>query len=137
MARRYGLFALGALLAALAAAVPAQAHHSFAMFDFSKTVTVRGEVKEFQWTNPHVVLWVVGTTSPGAAPESWAVELTSPGNLTRMGWSKRTLNPGDRVEVDFSPLRDGKHGGGFRSVKLPSGQVMTANLRDLEKPGGQ
>ena len=137
MARRYGLFALGALLAALAAAVPAQAHHSFAMFDFSKTVTVRGEVKEFQWTNPHVVLWVVGTTSPGAAPEPWAVELTSPGNLTRMGWSKRTLNPGDRVEVDFSPLRDGKHGGGFRSVKLPSGQVMTANLRDLEKPGGR
>ena len=129
--------AAGALLLSTALAAPALAHHSFAMFDFSRTVSLKGEVKEFQWTNPHVILWIVGSPGPGVAPDEWTVELTSPGNLTRMGWTKRTLNPGDKVEVDFSPLRDGKHGGGFRRVTLANGQVMTASLRDLEHPGGQ
>ena len=116
----------------------ALAHHSFAMFDFSRTITLKGEVKEFQWTNPHVILWVVGSAAPGAAPEAWAIELTSPGNLTRLGWTKRSLKTGDRVLVDLNPLRDGGHGGGFRKVTLTdTGHVLVANLRDQERPGLQ
>ena len=129
--------AIAAVLIGSAAGAPADAHHSFAMFDFSKTVTLKGEVKEFQWTNPHVILWVVGSRGDGAAPEEWTVELTSPGNLTRMGWTKRSLNPGDKVQVDFNPLRDGKHGGGFRSATLANGTVLTANQRDLDRQGAQ
>ncbi len=81
----------------------ALAHHSFAMFDFSKTTTLKGTVKDFQWTNPHVTLWVVGAPAAGGAAELWTAELTSPGNLTRLGWTKRSLKTGDRVVLDINP----------------------------------
>ncbi len=127
--------ALAAALGAGLPAAPAQAHHSFAMFDFSRTVTLKGVVKELQWTNPHVILWVETTPVDGAVPEVWSAELTSPGNLTRNGWTKRTLKPGDRVEVDVSPLRDGGKGGGFRKVLLvDTGQVITSDLRAQGRP---
>lgn len=124
------------LALALALAGPAEAHHSFAMFDPAKVVTVKGTVKEFQWSNPHVVLWLYADAAEGAQPELWSVELTSPGNLTRMGWSKHSLNPGDKIEVSFNPLRDGAHGGGFiKATVLATGQVLAGSLRDLETPG--
>lgn len=114
----------------------ALAHHSFAMFDFTKTVTMTGEVKEFRWTNPHVILLVSGTPPGAKAPEVWSMELTSPGNLTRVGFSRHSFKPGDRIELDFHPLRDGQHGGAFRKAKLlETGQVLTSNLREAEKPG--
>jgi len=113
-----------------------RAHHSFAMFDFSKTVVVKGTVKEFRWTNPHVVLIVTGTVPGGEAAQDWTTELTSPGNLTRIGWTRHSFNAGDRVELQLNPLRDGKHGGAFtQATLLDSGKVMTSNLREAEKPG--
>ncbi len=123
-----------AVMALLAAPVPA--HHSFAMFDFNNTVTFKATVKEFRWTNPHVVLLVEGSPTAGAAPEVWSMELTSPGNLTRIGWTRRSFKPGDRIELEFNPLRDGKHGGAFKKATfLEGGQVLTSNLREAEKPG--
>jgi hypothetical protein len=120
----------------LAGSVPALAHHSFAMFDFANTVTRNGTVREFRWTNPHVVLLVTTVPKAGAAEELWSMELTSPGNLTRMGWSRHSFKPGDRIELKFNPLRNGSHGGAFREAKLlDTGQVLTSSLRDAEKPG--
>jgi hypothetical protein len=120
----------------LGVAAPALAHHSFAMFDTTKMVTVTGTVKEFQWSNPHAVLLVVTEAPESGAPDLWTLELTSPGNLTRSGWTRHSLNPGDKVEVQFNPLRDGTHGGGFNQVKLlATGQVLTSTLQDLSKPG--
>ena len=117
---------------------PAVAHHSFAMFDTTKTVTLNGTVKDFQWTNPHVVLWVLAETADGAAPEEWTVELTSPGNLTRMGWSRHSLTAGDKVAIEISPLRDGTHGGSLRKAMVAAtGQVLTASPKELDKPGVQ
>jgi hypothetical protein len=117
----------------LAAAPAALAHHSFAMFDFSKSEKLKGVIKEFQWTNPHVIVWVVASPQPGqaGAEEVWSLELTSPGNLTRGGWTRHSLKPGDRVEVEFAPLRDGQHGGAFtRAVLSDTGEVLSANLRE-------
>jgi Family of unknown function (DUF6152) len=126
---------LGALLAA---DLPASAHHSFAMFDFTKVVTITGTVKEFQWTNPHVVLWVNVEGKDPKSPEAWWLEMTSPGNLTRGGWSRRVLNPGDKVVVELNPLRNGKLGGALIKVTISAtGQVFSTNLRDMEKPGLQ
>lgn len=126
------------LVAALAVTLPAAAHHSFAMFDFNNTMTVKGTVKEFRWTNPHVALLVELEPKPGAAPEVWSMELTSPGNLTRGGWSRHSFKPGDKIELEFNPLRDGKHGGAFRKATvLDTGQVWSSNLRAAEKPGLQ
>ncbi len=117
------------------AAGPSFAHHSFAMFDTTKVVTIDGTVKDFQWTNPHVVLWVLVEAADGK-PEEWTLELTSPGNLTRMGWSRRSLTPGDKVAVELNPLRDGAHGGSLRKVTVAAtGQVLTSNQKELEKPG--
>jgi hypothetical protein len=126
----------GALLGEFAVVLTAGAHHSFAMFDFSNTQTIKATVKEFRWTNPHVLLLVEAAPKPGAAPEVWSMELTSPGNLTRVGWSRLSFKPGDRIELEFNPLRDGKHGGAFRKATLlDTGQVLTSNLRAAEKPG--
>ncbi|WP_404713734.1 DUF6152 family protein [Sphingomonas sp. MMS24-J13] len=122
-------------LLVFAFAAPASAHHSFAMFDPARTVTLNGTIKEFRWVNPHVSLFVLAD-HPGAAPELWAVELTSPGNLTRLGWTRKSLAPGDKVTVEVNPLRDGQKGGGFRKLTLVStGQVLVARLIDIEKNG--
>src|ERR1700722_6853708 len=123
------------LVLAAALAVPASGHHSFAMFDFTNTVELSATVKEFRWTNPHVVLLVEASPKPGAPAEVWSMELTSPGNLTRMGWSRKSFKPGDHIELQFNPLRDGRHGGAFRQARLESGQVLSSSVRDAEKPG--
>lgn len=131
-------FRIPMALAALTVALPVAAHHSFAMFDFSKTMTVKGTVTEFRWTNPHVALLVQLDPQAGASPEVWSMELTSPGNLTRGGWTRHSFKPGDRVELVFNPLRDGRHGGAFdKATILSTGQVISSDLRAAEKPGLQ
>ncbi len=125
-----------AFLAVLLASGAAWAHHSFAMFDFSRTLTIKGSVKEFQWANPHVILWVEPEGKPGEKPAPWFAELTSPGNLTRVGWDKRVFKGGDHIELVIHPLRDGKSGGAFKQATLTdTGKVWTSDLRAQEKPG--
>ena len=103
--------------------IPAFAHHSFAMFDADKKMTLEGTIKEFQWTNPHS--WILMNV-PNAAgqQEQWAIELGAPGGLARQGWVPKTLTPGMNVSVTIHPLRDGTHGGQFMAVKLPDGQML-------------
>ncbi len=96
----------------LAAAVPAMAHHSYAMFDRSRTVKISGTVKLFQWTNPHMYLWVTVTDDKGV-DTLYGIEGSSPNSLSRMGWNKHTLDPGDKVTVELQPLKDGRPGGFF------------------------
>ncbi|GAC1695284.1 MAG: hypothetical protein PVS2B3_05880 [Steroidobacteraceae bacterium] len=118
---------------ALTAAPPATAHHSFAMFDFDNTISCTATVKEFRWTNPHVTLLVEAAAKPGDPPQIWSLELTSPGNLTRIGWTHSSFKPGDRIELQFNPLRDGRHGGAFKQAKLASGQVLTSSVRNANE----
>ena len=117
--------AVGALTV-LAAAVPALAHHSFAMFDQKKVLTLEGTVTEFQWTNPHSFLEV--DVPQGAKAVHWSVELNSPNNLKRQGWTRGALKAGDRVTVRLNPLRSGQHGGLFLDVLTPSGKVLDSGL---------
>jgi hypothetical protein len=115
---------------------PAAAHHSFASYDHTKTLSLKGTVKTFQWTNPHVVIWIVVQPAGGGPQEEWSVETTSPGVLTRSGWTRHSVKVGDRVQVDFNPLRDGSHGGGLNSVTLlDTGEKLVANFAAQEKPG--
>ena len=99
-------------------AMPAFAHHSFAMFDAEKKVTLEGTVKEFQWTNPHS--WILMTVNN----EQWAIELGAPGGLARQGWVPKTLKPGMKVQTVIHPLRDGSTGGQFMAITLPDGTQM-------------
>ena len=130
---RLRLAALGVAFALVSSA--AWAHHSFAMFDFAKTTSIKGTVREFHWANPHAILWVdPEAKDPAKGP--WFAELTSPGNLTRVGWDKRAFKAGDRVELVIHPLRDGKSGGAFKQATLlDTGKVWTSDLRAQEKPG--
>jgi len=127
---------MGIMLAAMVSAgSPAVAHHSFAMYEPTKTLTFKGTVKSFQWTNPHVVLWVLVQPEDGGAPQEWSLETTSPGVLTRNGWTRQSLKTGDRVSVTFSPLRDGSRGGGLNSVTLlDTGQTLIPKF-GKEEPG--
>jgi hypothetical protein len=123
------LAAIVLAVAAAAACPPAYAHHSFAVYDRSKVLTLKGNVKSFQWTNPHCVIWVLVQPEGGGEPQEWSFETTSPGVLTRGGWTRNSVKPGDRVAVEFYALRDGSHGGGLSAVTLAdTGQKLTASF---------
>jgi hypothetical protein len=110
------------VVAALACGL-ATAHHSTAMFDFTKTVELTATVKDFQWTNPHT--WTIVTVAGNAkAAGEYGLEGMSPNYLSRNGWTKRTLKPGDQVTVTLHPLKDGRKGGFMVSAKLPDGSVI-------------
>jgi hypothetical protein len=114
-----------ALLASVAlfATGAALAHHSFAMFDRDKEVTLNGTVREFQWTNPHAFI-ELDVPDPAGKVEKWSVEMNSPNNLQRQGWKSTLLKTGDKVSVTLNPLRDGKKGGLFVAITLADGKVI-------------
>jgi hypothetical protein len=105
------------------AALPVAAHHSTAMFDFTRTVKIEGTIKDFQWTNPHT--WTIVTVGGKASVAGeYGLEGMSPNYLGRNGWSKRSLKPGDKVSLEVHPLKDGRKGGFMVSAKLPDGTVL-------------
>jgi hypothetical protein len=107
-------------------AIPALAHHSFAMFDQRRIMTLEGTVTEFQWTNPHAFIEIDAVA--GGTTQHWSIELNSPNNLKRQGWTRTALKRGDRVSLRMNPLRDGSHGGLFLDVRLPDGRVLDSGL---------
>ena len=101
----------------------AVAHHSFAMFDLGKNVTVEAAIKEVQFTNPHVWLQILVKDGDGVETE-WSIESGAPGMMLRNGWKPSTLKAGDKVTLTMHPLRNGKPGGSLVSVKVPDGRVL-------------
>jgi len=95
------------------------------MFDRTKQVTITGTVKEFNWTNPHASFAVI-VAKPDGTEEQWGVEMNSPNNLVREGWTRSTIKPGDKVTALINPLRDGKPGGVYVGITLPSGKYIGA-----------
>ena len=121
------------LTAIVAAAFTASAlaHHSFAMFDAQKTVTLEGTVKEFEWVNPHSWLRIMVNDEKAGRPVLWAVELSSPSRLVTMGMRADSMKAGDAVSVTIHPLKDGARGGQFIQAVLADGKkVLRANARD-------
>jgi Family of unknown function (DUF6152) len=102
---------------------PARAHHSFAMFDREKKVTLVGVVKDFQWTNPHSWIQVLVSDADGEATE-WSIECGSPNMMARQGWKSSTLKLGDKVALIIYPMRDGSKAGSLMSITLVDGTVL-------------
>jgi hypothetical protein len=120
---------IGTLIALAAAAAPARAHHSTSMYDRGAPLTFEAEVVEFRWVNPHSYLTVVEAgAASGAESKTWSVEMSSPGVLTRSGWTRRTFNPGDKIALTLGPLRNGDLGGIFMRATLADGTVMTYSV---------
>lgn len=111
------------LAAALLATQPAFAHHSFAMFDLTKEITLVGTVKEVQFTNPHVWIQVMVPDGKGGQTE-WSFELGAPGMLLRTGWKANTLKFGDMVTVVTHPARSGMSNGLLVRITIPDGRTL-------------
>jgi hypothetical protein len=109
------------LMAGLAA--PAAAHHSFAMFDTAKPLTLDGVVTSFEWTNPHAYIEVDVADGKGGQSH-WTIELGSPSILMRAGWKFSTLKKGDKITAVVSPLRNGEPGSLLQRVTLADGRVL-------------
>jgi hypothetical protein len=110
-------------LSSLSYGTAASAHHSFAMFDRSRTESLTGTVKELELINPHGWLRLMVPDANGALTE-WSVELGGAGQVQRTGLTESSVHPGDKVVVQIHPLRDGSYGGQFISVTLSNGQVL-------------
>jgi hypothetical protein len=112
---------LASLASALAAALPAQAHHSFpAEYDASKPVTLTGTVTKVEWTNPHIFIYIDVPDEKTGTPVNWALELGGPNSLLRLGWKRDSLKAGDMVTVDGSLARTVPHLANAKTI------VMTA-----------
>src|SRR6266566_3000789 len=98
-------------------------HHSFAMFDTTKAVTLAGTVTAFEWTNPHAYIELDVPGDAGAI-KHWTIELGSPSILQQSGWKYKDLKFGDKVTAVISPLRSEKPGGLLVQVTLPDGRVL-------------
>jgi hypothetical protein len=110
-------------------AAPASAHHSFAMFDTGKTITLKGTVKEYEWTNPHSWLRVMVADQASGKELQWALEMSSPARQATLGMTPDTVRPGDVVTVTFHPLKDGSRGGQFIQAILPNGKAAVRGER--------
>jgi len=120
--------ALAALhLAAVFVLAPpgASAHHSYAMFDSSSTRTVVGTVAKLEWKNPHVFLWVyVPKLGPSGGHDLWAFENGSPTGLSARGWTRESFKAGEKVTIDYWPLRNGAKGGHFERATWADGRKL-------------
>jgi hypothetical protein len=119
--RRQAAFA-AVLAGAIGFAGVAEAHHSYAMFDMTNTVTFEGTVKDYQWTNPHAWIEVMVSTPEGL--KQYSVEGNNLRVLSSAGWKFNTLKLGDKITVEMHPLRDGRPGGSLVSATLPDGRKL-------------
>jgi hypothetical protein len=115
--------AIAAAVAVSGAAAPAFAHHSFAMFDRTKEMTLVGTVKEFQWTNPHS--WIQINVPTNGKVVEWSIEGGSPNGLARKGWKSSTLKAGDKITVVVNPMKDGSNGASLKSVTTSDGKTLS------------
>lgn len=116
---------------AMAAAVPALAHHSFAaQYDANQPVTLKGTVTKVEWTNPHARFYIDVRDADGKVV-NWNLELASPNYLKRAGWSSSSLKEGDEVTVEGSLARSGANMANARTVTLPDGtRVFARSAQD-------
>jgi hypothetical protein len=105
-------------------AATAMAHHSFVAFNMNDQKTVTGTVKQVEWTNPHIWIWIDVPNDKGVA-ELYGFEGMSPNFLERRNWTRTTLKAGDKITVTYRPLRDGKNGGMFMDGRMTNGTILT------------
>ncbi len=120
------------LLFALVCSPLVRGHHSGAMFDDRKSITLVGTVRQFQWANPHC--WIQLTVpKEGEAAVEWSIEMGSTTELYRSGWRPTTISVGQRISVVVHPARDGSAGALFVSATGDDGSPIGKSARDTSK----
>ena len=118
---------LAAGLVAAMLATNVSAHHSYAMFDGARVVTINATIAKLEWTNPHVFVWAyVANPAAPSGYDLYAFENGSTNVLARRGWSKQVLPAGQEIVLEYWPLRDGRKGGHLKSLKFADGRELQA-----------
>ena len=122
------LFRIALAGAAMAVAAPVLAHHSYAMFDKSREIEMANAVVvEWQWTSPHVWLYVMVPINGKTV--RYSIEGGNPGLMRRQGFGKGSMSPGDKITVYVSPLKSGQPGGAINAVKLANGTLLGERMK--------
>src|ERR1700733_15152079 len=130
VSRKIALMAAGLILSFGGIAA---AHHSGAAYDMEHLRTTEGTVKTVKWNNPHLTFVIDCDAKDGAPAQTLVFEVSSPGVLTRSGWTKRSLQPGDHAAFHYAPLRDGNPGGFLLRVKLQGGQELSFSFQPSDQ----
>ena len=128
-------FACRYLSAAVAvlATLPSLAHHSYVMFDTSKSVTVSGTAAKFEWTNPHIFLWVyVPDKTQKSGYQLYAFESGSLVLMARQGWDRETIQVGEKLTIEYFPLKDGRPGGALVQLTHADGRANKGDPIDQQ-----
>lgn len=117
----------------LSVSTPLFAHHGTAVFDMSKPVAVKGNVTEWDWSNPHCLL-MFDVKGDGGQVVHWIAETQNAANMVYAGWGKVSFKPGDEVTVMLYPAKNGKPFGRINQVVLPNGKTLTASGGTIPPP---
>jgi hypothetical protein len=117
------VLSLGCALAALLAPLDLFAHHGSSNYDMSKSVSVKGTVKQFAFVNPHSAIYLESKDDKGNA-EEWLVEADSPNNLARNGWTRDSIKAGELVTVVGNQLKDGSKVMRLQKVVFTDGREL-------------
>ena len=126
--------ALSAAMGILVLSGTLNAHHSFAMFDQNKLVTLKGSVAEYYWLNPHGHIIFKVEAGPGIDPKmvgEWDIECASTSIMRLQGWSSNTIKAGDQITIAANPLKDGSKGASLFYATFPDGKRL---YRDIARP---
>ena len=111
------------------------AHHSYAIYDSARTLTLSGTVETFKWANPHVAFQMSAQENGAGEQVGWGIESSAPSILARFGWTRESIKPGDRIAAVVSPRRDGSPIGRLHTLTLlDTGQVLKTKLSGPEPP---
>jgi len=121
--KRKIIFSLLIAVASMAVSFPTLAHHGTAAYDTSKTVTVKATMTDFRFINPHVQLFFDVKNDKGDV-EKWQAELTAPNKLTRAGWDKHTLKPGDPITATGYVSKNDPHTMWINKLIGPDGEAL-------------
>jgi Family of unknown function (DUF6152) len=132
MKRIWNVIALTVIGFALACSNAASAHHSYAAFDTTKEITVKGTVKVFKFENPHVNIVLTVSDPKDGHTTDWFFEAASVRGLVITGWRKSTLKPGDVVTLTGHPIRDGRPGASLMRAQLADGTILQANALAIQ-----
>jgi len=111
------------VVAILIVSGPTSAHHGTAAYDTKNVVTVKGTMTDFRFINPHVQLFFDVKNEKGEV-EKWQAELTAPNKLSRAGWDKHTLNPGDSITASGYVAKDDPHTMWINKLIGPTGEPL-------------
>ena len=128
--RKVRVSILFVLLGFFAVSVPMFAHHGNASYDYTKTITLKGTVTQWLWSNPHCLLRFDVKDDKGEV-QHWVTEASSPVDMLRIGWSSNVVKPGDEITIDVMPSKNGVSVGRIRQVTLSDGTVLKATTRNV------